>query len=108
MVAILVCAGAGGCRPSGPHFVLRGEVTKKKVEDSAIVVKGDDIAGFMPAMTMQYKVGSSGIPANLQVGDVISADIVFAADNKSYRIENIRIVTPAASPPASGPSPPKQ
>ena len=96
---MLACLGAAGCRPSGPHYVLHGEVTKKKVEDKAIVVKGDDIPGFMPTMTMQYEVRGSGIPANLQVGDVISADIVFASDGKHYWLENLKVVTPAAPKP---------
>jgi Cu/Ag efflux protein CusF len=99
--ALAVLASAGvqtGCKRSGPHLVLHGEVTKKKAEDSAIVVKGDDIPGFMPAMTMQYKVRGSGIPANLQVGDVISADIVFAPDSKTYWLENVQITAPAAAP----------
>lgn len=99
MLAILTCAGTVGCRRSGPHLVLHGEVTKKKIEDHAIVVKGDDIPGFMPAMTMQYEVRGSGIPANLREGDVISADIMFAADGKHYWLQNLQIVTPAASKP---------
>ena len=95
-LAVLFCAGQQmGCRKSDPHYVLHGEVTKKKLEDSAIVVKGDDIPNFMPAMTMQYKVRGAGIPPNLQVGDVISADIMFAPDGKSYWLENIRITSPA-------------
>jgi Cu/Ag efflux protein CusF len=96
VLTLLACAWTVACRPSGPHYVLHGEVTKKKAEDKAIVVKGDDIPGFMPAMTMQYEVRGSGIPASLQVGDVISADIVFGSDGKHYWLENLRVVTPAA------------
>jgi Cu/Ag efflux protein CusF len=99
ILVIITCAGTMACRPSGPHYVLHGEVTKKKVEDKAIVVKGDDIPGFMPAMTMQYEVRGSGIPANLQVGDVISADVVLGSDGKHYWLENLRVVTPAAPKP---------
>jgi Cu/Ag efflux protein CusF len=99
MLVLLAAVGTQtGCKRSGPHLVLHGEVTKKKAEDNAIVVKGDEIPGFMPAMTMQYQVRGSGIPANLQVGDVISADIVVAADGKHYWLENIQITAAAAAP----------
>jgi|GEM_PF-1782060 Cu/Ag efflux protein CusF len=99
VLTLVAVAAATGCRSSAPHVVLHGEVTKKKLEEKAIVVKGDDIPGFMPAMTMQYEVRGSGIPANLQVGDVISADVVFAPDGKHYWLENIRVVTPAPAKP---------
>lgn len=99
VVTLFAVVAATGCRSSTPHVVLHGEVTKKKVEEKAIVVKGDDIPGFMPAMTMQYEVRGSGIPANLQVGDVISADVVFASDGKHYWLENVRVVTPAPAKP---------
>ncbi len=99
VLTLVAVAAATGCSSSAPHVVLHGEVTKKKLEEKAIVVKGDDIPGFMPAMTMQYEVRGSGIPANLQVGDVISADVVFAPDGKHYWLENIRVVTPAPAKP---------
>jgi protein SCO1/2 len=65
-------------------------------QNQSIVVDGDDIPGFMSAMTMAYKVKNEAELNSMAAGDRLSADIVRESDQ--YWLENISVMQHAAPP----------
>ena len=74
VVAIMVSA----CSRTAPtkEYQLQGQILGVKAETNEVLVKHGDIPGFMPAMTMPYKVGDAKILADKQPGDLITATLV--------------------------------
>jgi len=76
MGALLVAAGCG--RQAGPppkQYQLKGQILSIKPEQQEVLVKHEDIPGFMPAMTMPYKVKSPALLEGRQPGDLITATL---------------------------------
>ncbi len=76
MGALLVAAGCG--RQAGPppkQYQLKGQILSIKPEQQEVLVKHEDIPGFMPAMTMPYKVKSAALLEGRQPGDLITATL---------------------------------
>jgi protein SCO1/2 len=71
----------------------------------SVVVKHEEIKGFMPAMTMPYEVQEARALADLTPGDVINATLVVIS-NGAY-LTDIRKVgqAPLEKPPAEAPAP---
>lgn len=69
---------AAGCRPAPvtPSYELQGQVLAVRPETSEILVKHDDIKGFMPAMTMPYKVKDPALLKERVPGDLITATLL--------------------------------
>ena len=79
-----------GCK--GPRkYSLEGRVVSKNSSTSEITVAHGDIPGFMPAMTMPYRVKQALELETIQPGDKITADIVFSENGSEYWLENVRI-----------------
>jgi len=88
------------------RYNLRGEVLGKNPATNEITVKHGDIVGYMPAMTMSFKVKNPSVVQQLQPGDKIVAELVVVGDGDDYWLENVRITdqsgrkaTKAAAPP---------
>src|SRR5437762_13678949 len=72
-VAVMsACAGHSDKRT----FPLHGQVQSLEPERKSVVLKHDEIKGFMPAMTMPYEVQDAKVLAGLTAGDVIDATLV--------------------------------
>ncbi len=69
---------ASACSRTAPakEYQLTGQILDMKPETSEVLVKHGDIPGFMPAMTMPYKVGDAKNLADKQPGDLITATLV--------------------------------
>jgi protein SCO1 len=67
-----------GCRhtPEQRTYQLHGQVLAVKPESREILVKHDDIPGFMPAMTMPYTVKDEALVRDRAPGDLIDATLV--------------------------------
>lgn len=65
------------------EFQLTGQILAVEPETQELLVKHDDIKGFMPAMTMPYKVEDASLLSSTQPGDLISATLV-VADTSAY------------------------
>ena len=79
MMVVLVACGflwAGCHKDEAKHYPVSGEVISVDVPTRVIMLKHGDIPGFMPAMTMDYKVADGQQIAGLKPGDTISADLV--------------------------------
>jgi len=81
---VLVLCGlvATACRraPDTRSYQLRGQVLAVKLETNEILVKHEDIPGFMPAMTMPYRVQEPGLLTGRVPGDLITARLQVAPD----------------------------
>jgi protein SCO1 len=75
LVAALI---ATACTRTAPtkQYQLQGQILDVKAETSEVLVKHEDIPGFMPAMTMPYKVEDPQLLAGKQPGDLITATLV--------------------------------
>jgi protein SCO1/2 len=81
------------------RYNLTGRVVSIDKSTRSINVDGDEIPGFMAAMTMPYQVKDAGVLEKLSPGDQIKAEIVMGNDG-AY-LENI---APAQKEPPAKPT----
>jgi len=72
-------------------YPLQGEVRGKDLTTNEVTVNHGDIPGFMPAMTMPYKVKNTAMLQELQPGDKIAAEVVVSKDGNDHWLEDVRI-----------------
>lgn len=89
---------AVGCRSASKSYTLHGQVLEINQTAGEITVKHDEIPGFMPAMTMPYKVKDAAAMSRLQPGDGIVADLVTANQGKDYWLDHVRVTGQSATP----------
>jgi protein SCO1 len=73
---VAIAVTACGRTPPSKQYQLQGQILDVKPETNEVLVKHDDIPGFMPAMTMPYKVEDAKLLAGKQPGDLITATLV--------------------------------
>ena len=69
------------------RYHLKGKVVSVDKRAQMVNVDGEDIPGFMGAMTMPYQVKPASELDKLSAGDAITADVVVQDDNSW--LENI-------------------
>jgi len=72
----LAALGCGQKRSDQRSFTLQGQVQSIDTAHKLVVVKHEDIKGFMPAMTMPYEVEDAKSLGELAPGDLIDATLV--------------------------------
>jgi protein SCO1/2 len=82
--------------PPTQRYALTGKVESVDNQHQTISVNGDAVAGFMPAMTMDYKVKNSDELKLLKADDSISATLVKQQDD--YWLENVKVTHAVPSP----------
>ena len=85
------------------HYTVKGTVTGVDRAKKKATVEHEDIAGYMPAMTMEFPVRADWVWDDLKKGADIRADLVVDNAKGEYWLENIAIVA-AANP--NKPAPP--
>lgn len=60
---------------SAKHYEMKGQVLSVNRDRQELLVKHEEIAGFMMAMTMPYKVQPGSMLDNLGTGDLITAQL---------------------------------
>jgi len=88
-------AAAGARLATTKQYPLTGKVVSIDKATRSINVDGDEVPGFMAAMTMPYQVKDAGILDRVAPGDRIKAEIVVGSDG-AY-LENILVVKKASS-----------
>jgi protein SCO1/2 len=102
-IALLAAAGCAGSERR--EYQLQGQILSVSPDRLQADVKHEEIPGFMPAMTMPYKVRDAAEFSSLQPGDLINATLVVIS-NDAY-LEQVRKVgaapleQPAGAPTAS-------
>jgi len=82
-----------GCQSQSKQFSLHGKVMAKDQAAGELTVKHDDIPGFMPAMTMPYKVKDRDALREVEPGDTIDADLISVDGGKEYWLQSFRITS---------------
>lgn len=80
LLAALVTATACSRAPEARTYQLKGQVLAVRAETNEILVKHEDIEGFMPAMTMPYVVKEPALLKDRVAGDLITATLNVAPD----------------------------
>jgi protein SCO1/2 len=104
LTVILLCwplgcrkTDAGDSIPRSEHsstvtrYHLRGIALGKSDLTKEITVKHEAIPGFMPAMTMAYRVKDPTVIHKVERGDLIGADVLVRSDNSDYLLDNVAI-----------------
>jgi protein SCO1 len=88
--------GAKGESASVKRYQLTGRVVSIDKPARSVNIDGDEIPGFMAAMTMPYPVKDGAALDKLSPGDQIKAEIVLG--NEGAYLENIGLTKKAPSP----------
>jgi protein SCO1 len=75
MVGLALLGAGCGREPDAPTYQLTGQILAVKPDTNEVLVKHDDIPGFMPAMTMPYAVKDPGLLEGRLPGDLITATL---------------------------------
>jgi protein SCO1/2 len=76
--ALIVCftfAALSACS-NEKRYTLTGQVISVDTQQQVLTVKHDDIEGFMPGMTMPFKVEDAAQVSSVRPGDLITASLV--------------------------------
>ena len=87
IAAAILAAGLAACS-RGRAYELRGQIVAVNRARQEITVKHEDIRGFMPGMTMPFKVRDRSLLEGREPGELITATLV-VGDNEAH-LENIR------------------
>ena len=73
------------CSPPPEHrtYQVTGQILVVKPDTNEVLVKHDDIPGFMPAMTMPYAVNDPALLKDRAAGDLITATLV-VGEERAY------------------------
>jgi protein SCO1/2 len=75
-MGLLVLASACSRTPPVREYQLKGQILAIKPDTGEVLVKHEEIPGFMMAMTMPYKVADAKLLTDRQPGDLIAATLV--------------------------------
>lgn len=105
LVSVLaVVAAAAACKPQTREFKLvHGQIVQSDADKNVVVVKHSTIPGFMPGMTMPYKVKDRSGMLALAPGDIVEARIVVLKDGSDFWLDNIRVTDSSARKGATPP-----
>lgn len=80
IIVALVVAAAGACSraPEPKRYELKGQVLGVKPEAQEVLIKHEDIQGFMPGMTMPFRVREGKLLNGLEPGDLVTATLVMS------------------------------
>jgi protein SCO1 len=60
----------------GRQYELKGQILAVSPERSEVIIKHEDVKGFMPGMTMPFKVKDTALLNDKQPGDLVTATLV--------------------------------
>ena len=99
-VFALLLAACGRSAPPPRVYEVKGQVLALTPERNEVLVKHEDIKGFMPAMTMPYKVRDAKDLDGIAPGDLISATLVVEEVNGYLSTLTTTGHAPLGTPPA--------
>jgi protein SCO1/2 len=82
--SICLILGAAACGPAAPGqrtYTLQGQIVSIDASRQQATIKHEEIRGFMPAMTMPYKVKDAQLLGSMQPGDLINAKLVVVSND---------------------------
>jgi protein SCO1 len=100
IVLAVVLVAACSRAPEPKRYELKGQVLGVKTEASEVLIKHEDIKGFMPGMTMPFRVREPKLLEGLQAGDLVTATLV-VAETEAHLAE----ITKTGNAPLEAPPP---
>jgi protein SCO1/2 len=76
ILLLVVAASACSRTPEPRRYEVRGQILGVDAGRQEVLMKHEDIEGFMPAMTMPYKVQDPALLQATQPGDLVTATLV--------------------------------
>lgn len=104
-VAVALLLGGCSRSPDAParEYQLQGQILAVRPERSEVVIKHQDIKGFMPGMTMPFKVKDEALLTGKEPGDLVTATLVVGEVDAHLRTldktGHAALETPAPPPP---------
>ena len=83
IVALVIVVSISGCGERQRRYELRGQILAVNRTSQELTIKHDDIRGFMPGMTMPFKVRDERLMAGREPGELVTATLV-VVDNGAY------------------------
>jgi protein SCO1/2 len=85
------------------RYPFTGHIISVDSNDKSAVIDGDNIPGFMDAMTMSYKFKPSSALSQISAGDSISAEVVVQSAGQNdptsnYWLENVKVTARGKAP----------
>ena len=108
LAALVLVLLLQGCTPSPPaprRYELQGQILAIGPERNEVLIKHGDIEGFMPGMTMPFKVGDPALLQGKAPGDLVKASLA-VADTEAWistldKTGEAPLMEPATIPAAS-------
>jgi len=96
--AVLLIGCSQKAAPKPPvEYQVRGEVIRVDPTAQLATVKGEEIQGWMPAMTMEYPVKDKQEFQKLKAGEQIQAKVL--VQGADYWLADVSEAPPASAPP---------
>jgi len=90
LITILLTGACGPRRPTNEkRYPLKGKVIAVNKAERTATIKHEDIPGYMPGMTMPFKIKSEGDLQMLKAGDDVSATLVVTDIDSWIEVEAI-------------------
>jgi protein SCO1 len=102
IVLPLVVAAACSRAPEPRHYELKGQVLGVKPDEREVLIKHEDIQGFMPGMTMPFRVHDATLLSGIAPGDLVTATLVLAGADA-----HLSVVTKTGHAALDVPAPPE-
>ena len=102
VILLLTTASCRKDTSNQKHYDLTGKVVTVEREKHLVTVAHEEVKGYMPAMTMPFRLRADWAFDVLKQGDQISATLV--VDGTEYWLENIVITQESADTNAPGPA----
>jgi len=71
------------------EYEFRGKVEKVDAKTKKVTVNGENVEGWMKAMTMSYKVDKEDTLKTLKVGDQITAKVYDGDQETLYNVQKV-------------------
>src|SRR6186997_2572884 len=81
LASVAGIAAACGGKPAGHEYKLQGQVISVAADHKEATIKHEEIANFMPAMTMPYKARDAKEYESLVPGDLINGTLVVESND---------------------------
>jgi protein SCO1/2 len=98
LITLFLCACNRTPQSTAKRYPFTGRVTSIDKPNNSMIVDGDDIPGFMSAMTMSYPLKDTTILDKVTAGDQIKAEVV--VDGDKYWLVNVIVTQHSTAPPA--------